>query len=167
MQKKAGVAVVPPRPRPAVRPRPRPRPRPVVAIRPQPRPRPFVPTDTPGPSRKKRKLHWVYFVSAAGVAVVAAAAATGLGAKTNQVFDDFRRADAAGDAARASSLKSDGQTYEAATNGMWGLASAAGVAAVVLAIFTRWKKKKEDPAAVSVAPMVGDGIAGISISFER
>ncbi len=141
------VQMVPTPRRPTLRPRPlvRPRPRPRLGPRPQPGPPP-------------KGLHMAYALTAAGVAVALAGAAIGTGVLAVKRYDEFQ------DTPTLASRKRV-KTLQDATNGLWAVAGTAGVAAVVLAIFTRWRSKRESSKAAS-ALRLGTGPGGLGVTVH-
>lgn len=111
------------------------------------------------PTDKNKKLHLAYFVAAAGLAVVAAAVAVGTGVRTLALHDEFKKDPTDTD------VQSKGKTMKNVTNAMMGVSFAAAAAAVVLAIFTQWKKT-EKPTAVRVQPAVTPGGASVSLTVQ-
>lgn len=141
-----------------VKPRVRPRERRRVARRVVTPPPDHVP---PPPTRwqKMRKLHWVYFVSAAGLAVAALGASIGLSMTIQNVDRDCR-------AAPCTAAKSDrGFALQKATNAMWGLTAAAALAAGVLVLFTRWRKRER--AGITITPSLGAGSVGLGMRWDH
>jgi len=119
--------------RPALRPRPR------IQTHPHSGPGldPGLGT-SPTPSGRRSGLHMVYTLTAAGIALALAGTAVGTGLLAVQRYDDFQTNPTLSSRARV-------KTLQDATNSLWALAGAAGVAAVVLAIFTRWRTGPEAP----------------------
>jgi len=107
---------------------------------------------------KRKRLHWAYFAVATVVAVAAAGALIPLGLKTRELEADF-------DATPTADIQRRGKRYENATNAMVGLTAVAGAAAVVLAIFTRWRSK-ERAKRLTVLPEIGPQGAGMTLRLE-
>jgi len=121
-------------------------------VRPEPRPRP-----RPGTAPLKG-LHMAYSLTAVGVALALAGAAVGTGLLAIERYDDFQANPTLASRARV-------KTLQDATNSLWALAGAAGVTAVVLAIFTRWRSGRESPPrrAPTVDIEVGPGGLGVAL----
>jgi len=118
-------------------------------------------TDKPKPGwRRLAKLPVLYFGIAAVVTLAGAAALIGTGVKTNQIEDDYH-------ANPNLDTRAEGLRYKNATNAMIGVTAVAAAATVVLGIFTDWKKllsKKKESASTTVAPHLGPGGAGLTVS---
>jgi hypothetical protein len=91
--------------------------------------------------------------------------AFGTGAKALQINRNFKDVYRIGGYVDTD-LRDEGKMYQNITNGMWGVAAGAAVAAGVLAIFTRWRRR-EKPARVSAAPLIGPGTAGFTFTWKR
>jgi hypothetical protein len=115
----------------------RPRPRAVVVRPPPPLPPP------PPPPPPKRGIPKIYAITAAAVTVALAAAAAGLGGYAQKLHDDYR-------AHPTVDTRQKGLDLVTTTNAMWGVTAGFGVTAVVLAIFTQWKRPKERAAGVGI-----------------
>lgn len=108
----------------------------------------------------RRRLHWAWFATFSVVAAGLAAGAGVMSMKTKQAHDDFLadRTNAA--------LRKDGRTFETTANVLWGTAAASAVAAVALAVFTRWRAaSRERPSAVRLLPSVSPDGAGVSVMW--
>ncbi len=114
-----------------------------------------------GPSYQK--LHWAYFATAAAVALGLAAGAVATGVMAKKDYDDFQK-DLSNEA-----LRDEGIKLVKITNGLWGAAGGMAAAAVVFAIFTRWKgkEKQKETSSVTAAPMITPGGGGLVITFRR
>ncbi|MFH2009086.1 MAG: hypothetical protein ABI333_21025 [bacterium] len=95
----------------------------------------------PPPPPKPRGISMIYTISTAVLALALAGAAIGTGMKARSLHDDY-------EAAPTRKLRDDGIQMVNTTNALFGVAGALGIASVVLAIFTKWKTKKEKSAAV-------------------
>jgi hypothetical protein len=100
-------------------------------VRPKPRPR-------PRPNNGGKGLHMAYALSAGGLAVALACIAIGTGVRATQVFEDFEDQPTVENRDRV-------RSWRDATNSLWGISGAALVAAVVLGVFTNWRRRKEAP----------------------
>jgi len=129
------------------------------------RPRPGGPaahglgTQPPSPSSGKG-LHPAYTLAAAGVALALAGVAVGTGLLAVGRYEEFQTNPTLDSRARV-------KTLQDATNSLWGLAGAVGAAAVVLAIFTRWRSRPESRARPTPTPTVdivpGPGGLGVAV----
>ncbi|MFH2010967.1 MAG: PEGA domain-containing protein [bacterium] len=119
-------------------------------LRPPPRPRP--------PAQKKG-LHMAYALSLAGLALALSGAAIGTGLLAKQRYDAFQDDPTASTRDRVRVLRD-------ATNGLWAAAGIAGVGAVVIAIFTRWKSRREAPQSASLGVELDVGSAGLTVSIH-
>lgn len=122
------------------------------ALRPEPWPRLRT-------GRAPRKgLHMAYTLTTTGIALALAGAAVGTGMLAIKRYDEFQSNPTLGSRARV-------KTLQDATNSLWALAGAAGVTAVVLAIFTRWHSGRESPSpsAPKVDIDVGPGGFGVAL----
>jgi hypothetical protein len=122
-----------------------------IIIRPPTRPPP------PPPARKgisKRKT-----ITIGALAVAVAGAAIGTGMMTKKLHDDY-------EANPTRKTREDGLLMKNTTNALWGVAGALGVASVVLAVFTQWKRssKEKDARAPRLEIGVGQGGASVSIT---
>ncbi|MFH2006391.1 MAG: PEGA domain-containing protein [bacterium] len=128
---------------------------------PRERQKPPVGADKPGGSwRRLAKLPVLYFGIAAVVTLAGAAALIGTGVKTNQLEDDYHANPNLG-------TRDEGLRYKSAANAMIGITAIAAAATVALGIFTDWKKlpwKKKESASTTVAPHLGPGGAGLTVS---
>jgi hypothetical protein len=144
-------------------------PRPTRPIRPtrrtrrvgwRPGPEPPTPTPTPAP-RGLGRLHWAYFATA--VVLTAGALGTGLAMyfQTEDVRDKYN------DGGKTdSSLRKKGIRYYNITNAMWGVTGGMAATAIVLGIFTRWRKKPETEKGVSVMPGLSPGSVGLTLRLD-
>ena len=116
-----------------------------------------------GSHKKMGRLHWAYFAAAAGLAVVLGGAIIFTGVKTLKIKDDYANAT---DEQEKEDLKSKGVTYRTATNALIGVTAAVAAGAVVLAVFTEWKKPSEAnaPSSWRILPSVGP--KGAMLTFE-
>lgn len=132
------------------------KPRPRVRERPRERPRPIIVVPPPPPPPKEPPLSMAVTITTGALALVLAGAAIGTGLKAQSLHDDYK-------ANPTRQTRDDGLVMRNTTNGLWGAAGAVAVAAGVMAIFTRWKKKRERSAWV---PNVGVGVqpGGASVS---
>ncbi|MCD6499622.1 MAG: hypothetical protein J7M25_15130 [Deltaproteobacteria bacterium] len=112
-------------------------------------------------SRSWQRLHWAYFASTLAVAVGLAAGATWSSIHSKKLYDDYM------DDRSNAQLRSDGITSVRTSNILWGVAGGLGAAAVILAVFTRWRRHSERNAAAQVIPIVSPGGAGVSVSWRR
>ncbi len=120
---------------------PPPRKRRVVVRPPPPRqrrapPGPVTPPPPGGSPTPKRGLHMAYVLSVAGLALALAGAAIGTGLEAIRQYDRFQDEPTTANRDRV-------VRWRDATTGLWVTAGAAGAAAVVLAIFTRWRSRPE------------------------
>ncbi len=108
-------------------------------------------------------LHWAYFATATAVALGLAAGAVATGVMAKKDYDDFQK-DRSNEA-----LRDEGVKLVKITNGLWGAAGGMAAAAVVLAIFTRWKgkEKQEKATSVTAVPMITPGGGGLVITIRR
>ena len=120
----------------------------------------------PGGPKKSRKLHWAYFAAAAGLAAVLGGATVFTGVKTLRLKDDF---DKAADQQEKHDLKSQGLTYRTATNALIGVTAVVAAGAVVLAVFTEWKKpsEKNSPSSWRILPSFGPKGAVLTLEWSR
>lgn len=139
---------VPRRPRLRLRPRTRPRTR--------PGPGTGKPPTRPAPAKG---LHMAYFLTATGLALALAGTAVGTGVLAVKRFDEFQANKTAENRTRVKTLQNT-------TNAMWGLAGAAGVAAIVLAIFTRWRSGGESRARPSTQVDIALGSGGLGVAVR-
>ncbi len=117
-----------------------------------------TPTPTPPPPPKRRGISMIYTLSTAVLAVALAGAAIGTGKKARSLHDDK-------EAAPTRQLRDDGIMMVNTTNALFGVAGALGIASVVLAIFTKWKTKKEKRTAMPELNIgVGQGGASVSVT---
>ncbi len=141
--------------------------RPVVrqVTRPSPRSRDLrktveVEPPTP-PARPARKgIHWAYFAAASVLAVGAGAAVVAFGLKTQSLRKDYEDHP-------SESLMNDGNRAKLLTNVMIGVTAGAAATAAVLAIFTRWGKKKTAERQTRVSPAFVPGGGMLVVTFQR
>jgi len=118
-----------------------------------------------GPSsghRSWQRLHWAYFASTLAVAVGLAAGATWSSIHSKKLYDDYM------DDRSNAQLRSDGITSVRTSNILWGVAGGVGAAAVILAVFTRWRNHSEQVGSTqSVVPLIYPGGAGVSFSWRQ
>ena len=79
---------------------------------------------------------------------------------TKKAYDDFvasGRSDP--------DLHDQGELYQRTTNALWGVCAGVAVTAVILAIFTRWRRA-ESSSPVSAGPLVGPGGVGLTITWK-
>jgi len=132
----------------------------VVPVRPPTKiiikPRPLPPPPPP-PERKRISMWYTLTTGVLAIAVAGAAIGTGMAAK--KLHDDYA-------ANPTRKTREDGLLMRDTTNALWGVAGALGVASVVLAVFTRWKRSKESATKTSRTPQVeiGVGQGGASVS---
>lgn len=127
------------------------------ALRPDPRPG-LGHGAHPATSHPRKGLHMAYTLTLAGLALALAGAAVSTGLLAVKRYDEFQANPSLGSRARVKSLQD-------ATNSLWAVAGAAGVAAVVLAIFTRWRAARESPSrpAPTVDIDLGPGGLGVAV----
>lgn len=114
------------------------------------------PGDDAGP---QKGLHMAYSLGAAGVALALAGIAVGTGMLAIKRYDEFQ-------ANPTSTTRARVKTLQDATNGLWGVAGAVGVAAVVLAIFTRWRQRRESAAHPAPRVELGVGPTALGVSVQ-
>lgn len=119
------------------------------------------PGTQPEPARRGLgRLHWAYFTAAAVLTAGAVGAAVGMYYKWQDAlekYDEGGQTDA--------SLRKKGILYWKTTFGLFGAAGGAAAAAVVLGIFTRWRKPEKNKQ-VSVMPGVTPGSVGLTVRFS-
>lgn len=106
------------------------------------------------------RLHWAWFALAATLTAACTATAVITSVRAKQLHDDYM------EDRTKSSLKDKGRMFEKITNAFWGISGGLATATVVLAIFTRWKKKaRESP--ISITPWVGPTAGGLSVEWQH
>jgi len=115
------------------------------------------PTPRPRPPAKKKGLHMVYALSLAGLALGLSGAAIGTGMLAKQRYEEFQDDP-------TTSTRNQVRVLRDATNGLWAVAGIVGVSAVVIAIFTRWKTRRESATAqLELELDVGSGGLGVRL----
>ena len=118
-------------------------------------------TDDVVPSKLARKgIHWAYFAAASVLAVGAGAAVVAFGLKTQSLRKDYEDHP-------SESLMNDGNRAKLLTNVMIGVTAGAAATAAVLAIFTRWGKKKTSERQTRVSPAFIPGGGMLVVTFQR
>ena len=143
---------------------PPPRKRRIVVRPPPPRrrrvpPGPVTPPPPGGAPRPKRGLHMAYALGTAGLALALAGAAIGTGLEAIRQYDRFQDEPTAPNRDRVIRFRD-------ATTGLWVAAGAAGAAAVVLAIFTRWRSPPEQAPAPRRSWQLVPGPAGLGLGVR-
>ena len=100
-----------------------------------------------------------YTLSAAGLALALAGTAVGTGVLAVKRYDEYQADKTADNRARVKTLQNT-------TNAMWALSGAAGVAAIVLAIFTRWRSGGESRARPSTTVDIALGAGGLGLAVR-
>lgn len=121
-----------------------------------PRPQRGSPGDDPGP---RKGLHMAFCLGTAGLALALAGIAVGTGMLAIARYEEFQDNPTTSTRARVKTLQN-------ATNSLWGVAGAVGVAAVVLAIFTRWRRRRESAARPAPRVELGVGPTGLGLSVR-
>ncbi len=114
-------------------------------------------TPPPPPPPPKKGISMIYTIIVGGVALAMAGSAIGTGLMAKKLNDDYKTNP-------TRETRSDGRTMTRTTNILWGVAGAAGVASVVLAIFTQWKKAKKEKSSSAPEINFGVGQGGASVS---
>lgn len=148
-------------------PREAPRPRRITPLRRVVRPPPerrVVPKVTePVDTKGHKKLHLRWFVIASSVLV--AAMATGVTLDFAVTRPTFKKYEDGGQTDE--SLYSKIISYRNTTIALYAVGAVAGVSAIVLAIYTRWRKKERASPAVTLTPAVGPGNLGFSLRWDH
>ncbi len=103
---------------------------------------------------KQRGIHWAFFVSAAVLTVAAGAALTYTGVRTLQLKDDYL-------ADPTPALEKDFDRFKLISNVLAGVTALAGATAVIVAVFTRWRRNQREKPRVSISPTMLPGGAGL------
>jgi len=107
-------------------------------------------------SSSSRRLHWAYFASVAVVAAVGGVALTYTGVRTFQLREDWR-------ASPSDAIEKDFDRYKLISNVLVGVAATAGIAAAIIAVFTRWRRNKPEKPRVSVSFAFIPGGGGLTV----
>lgn len=127
---------------------------------PRPDPRP-VTKPTAEPKRARGKLHWAYFTAALGLTVGAIAAGVAVDLQARKAYAEYE------DGHRTSKNLYDRTIrLRNITIGLYAVAAGAGIAGLVLAFYTRWRKREQSKPGVSVMPTTGPGNIGFGLRWE-
>lgn len=111
-------------------------------------------------SPRWRRLHWVWFATAGSIAFAAAVGATAMSVKTRETYEAYRED-------RTNQILVDqGTRYQLTANILWGVTAASATAAVLLAVFTRWKRHPEDRT-LALTPLLGPGALGVHVRLTH
>jgi len=114
------------------------------------------------PTRARKKLHWAYFTAALGVTVGAIAAGVAVDQQARKAYADYE------DGGRTSrSLYDRTIRLRNITIGLYAVATGAGIAGLVLAFYTRWRKREQSKPGISVTPTAGPGNIGLSVRWDH
>jgi hypothetical protein len=149
-------------------PREAPRPRQIVhrrVARPPPVARRGVVIPKPAPQvlKGRKKIHLGWFVTTAALAVAAVGA--GVGIDQGVTAPAFREYESGGNTDR--DLYSKVITYRNITISLYAVAGTLGISAIIIALYTQWKKRERTHSAITLAPAVGPGNIGFSLRWNH
>ena len=105
-----------------------------------------------------RRLHWAYFTAAALMTGICAGSLAFTGTRVWQLKREYNP-DSPDPA-----IEQDFNRYKLASNVLVGITIAAGVSAVALAVFTRWRKREDKPAVLVLPAATPGGAALVLLS---
>lgn len=119
----------------------------------------IAPIDTYG----RKRVHYKWFIVTVSIAVAAAAAGVAIDfAVTRPAFKKYEDGGQSDEALYEKIIN-----YRNITIALYAGGAVAGVSAIVLAIYTRWRKKERSKPAVSLTPIVGPGNIGFSLRWDH
>jgi len=126
------------------------------------RPAVDVSNPAPGNSPKSKKLHVGWFVTTAALAIATVGA--GLGVDKGLTKPTFKDYDSGGSVDR--DLYNKVIAYRNTAISLFAAGGALGIAAVVIAIFTKWKKRERAKSAITIAPVIGPSSIGLTLRWD-
>jgi hypothetical protein len=110
----------------------------------------------------REKLHWAYFTAALSLTVCAITAGVAVDVQARKAHSEYEDGDRTSRNLYDKTIRLRNMTI-----GLYAVAAGAGIAGLVLAFYTRWRKREQSKPGVSVMPTAGPGNIGFGLRWEH